>query len=240
MFPSKIGTGHSANERKHTTWVTWHRSLQHGVALERFQPQYRAGECGKDEARAMTARNGRSIARGRSRVRRERDKDEICAEAGSVARPSPTPRTRRARYRGVLRARPNGLVVPRILARLTGVRAHSYRAVCEVREVAGAAGSNPTYPPVPSPGQVPTGRGHGQRRGRLRCATPRPRSRSGPLKKVRFRLVLSCGRSKLLRDGRRRRFSSSTLSRSVTSSERAHTRRDATSRVGQGRPRPRP
>ena len=94
----------------------------------------------------MTARSGRSIARGRSRVRRERDKDEMYAEAGSVARPSPTPRTRRARYRGVLRARPNGRVVLRILARLAAMRAHSYRAVCEVRGVVGATGSNPTYP----------------------------------------------------------------------------------------------
>ena len=148
---------------------------QRGATLARFRPQCHAGECGKEEARAMTARSGRSIARGRSRVRRECDKDEIYAEVGSVARPSPTPRTRRARYRGVLRARPNGRVVPSILARLADMRAHSYRAVCEVREVAGAAGSNPTYPPFASPGQVPTGGGHGQRRDRLRRATPRPR-----------------------------------------------------------------
>ena len=48
------------------------------------------------------------IAAGKKAMAKAKaDKDagaEVQAEAGSVARPSPTPRTRRARYRGVLRA----------------------------------------------------------------------------------------------------------------------------------------
>ena len=128
----------------------------------------------------MTARSGRSIARGRSRVRRERDKGEICAEAGSVARCAPFADAANAPCtvpRGALPAAGLGRMdAPfRIYFSAPGghMRVHSYRAVCEVREVVGAAGSNPTYPPFPSPGQVPTGGGPGQRRDRLRRATPR-------------------------------------------------------------------
>ena len=106
-------------------------------------------------------------------------------------------------------------------------------------EPQGKAQCNLIYPPFPSPGQVPTGGGRRARpatgsAGRLRRATPRPRSRGGSLKKFRFRLVLSCGRSQLFQDRRRRRFSfpsfafsSSSLSRSVTSSACSRTRRGA-------------
>ena len=218
------------------------------AALARFRPQHRAGGCGKEDGRAVSTRSGRLIARGRSRVRRERDHVEVQAEAGSVAHPSPTPRTRRARYRGVLRAWPNGRAVPRILARLAAMRAHSYRAVCEVREVVGAAGSNQPTPHFPL--LVRYRPAEGTASGGVGCNVRRHDRDRAAAHSKRFvsSCELSCGRSQLLRDGRRRRFSSSSsfassspsLSRSVTSSERARTRRGATSRVGRGRPRPRP
>ena len=218
------------------------------AALARFRPQHRAGGCGKEDDRAVSTRSGRLIARGRSRVRRERDHVEVQAEAGSVARPSPTPRTRRARYRGVLRAWPNGRAVPRILARLAAMRAHSYHAVCEVREVVGAAGSNQPTPHFPL--LVRYRPAEGTASGGVGCNVRRHDRDRAAARSKRFvsSCELSCGRSQLLRDGRRRRFSSSSsfassspsLSRSVTSSERARTRRGATSRAGRGRPRPRP
>ena len=123
-------------------------SAVQSAALARFRPQHRAGGCGKEDGRAVPARSGRLLARGRSRVRRERDHDEVQAEAGSVARRSPTPRTRRAPHRRRLRAWPNGRAVLRILARLAATRAHNHRAVCEVRGVVGAAGTVINLPPI--------------------------------------------------------------------------------------------
>ena len=220
----------------------------HGAVLARFRPQYRAGERGKEDGRATPARSGRFIARGRSRVRRERDHDEVQAEAGSVARRSPTPRTRRAPHRRRLRAWPNGRAVLRILARLAATRAHNHRAVCEVREVVGAAGSNQPTPHFPL--LVRYRPAEGTASGGIGCNVRHHDRDRAAARSKRFvsSCELSCGRSQLLRDGRRRRFSSSSsfassspsLSRSVTSSERARTRRGATSRAGRGRPRPRP